>query len=123
MPIIYLDLAEVNNVVTVHSTVAGRSFVWECAISQVQHRPSENTKQKTRRSLDILKQDRSKKGNLSSSPLFSLSKRTGHLYLRAVCVLKINEINRGLCGNLACIFYRLEILADYALRSVILGHT
>lgn len=49
MPIIYLDLAEVNNEVTVHSTVAGRSFVRECAISQVQHRPSENTKQKTRR--------------------------------------------------------------------------
>ena len=73
--------------------------------------------------LDILKQDRSKKGNLSSSLLFSLFKRTGHLYLRAVCVLKINEINRGLCGNLACIFHRLEILADYALRSVILGHT
>ena len=28
MPIIYLDLAEVNNVVTVHSTVAGRSVLF-----------------------------------------------------------------------------------------------
>ena len=49
MPIIYLDLAEVNNVVTVHSTVAGRSFVWECAISQVQHRPH-----KTKNAKDFL---------------------------------------------------------------------
>lgn len=49
MPIIYLNLAEVNNVVTVHSIVVGRFFVWEWTISQVQHRPSENTKQKTRR--------------------------------------------------------------------------
>lgn len=49
MPIIYLNLAEDNNVVTVHSTVAGRFFVWECANSQVQHGPSENTKQKTHR--------------------------------------------------------------------------
>ena len=49
MPIIYLNLAEVNNVVTVHSIVVGRFFVWECANSEVQHGPSENTKQKTHR--------------------------------------------------------------------------
>lgn len=46
MPIIYLNLAEVNNVVTVHSIVVGRFFVWECANSQVQHGPLRKRKTK-----------------------------------------------------------------------------